>query len=137
MAILDEFEVRIKVNDQFAREYDNNEEIEEYQPNTISKYVEVVSGADFSICVRVTNFDLGAGNLVTCKRDLDGEWAGSNHFQRKSDRHPLLTTEYEFNGFYDGSNSDMRYRTYGFANLETSSQAPRAHVNTTKRLTML
>ena len=127
MAILDEFEVRIKVNGQFAPEFDNNEEIDEYRPNTISKYVEVVSGAYFSILASVTGFDSGAGNLVRCRRYLDGKWAGSNHFATPQyEPHQLITHGSEFTGFRDGTTSNNRYHTYAFANLETSAKRSRA-----------
>ncbi|KAL9110510.1 MAG: hypothetical protein Q9227_004868 [Pyrenula ochraceoflavens] len=74
MAILANVEVKIWVNGRTAREYRDEDIADNSHPNTISRYIEGISGAPFAIDIRYfKRFKFGEANYLHCDISCDGE----------------------------------------------------------------
>ena len=120
MAIFKEFEVRIKVNGEYAREFDDNDdELADKDPTDVVKYVEVMSGAPFEVETTITNLPMVGGNVVAASHYLDGNWSGSPHV--RSRKQTLASTNLSGSRTVSGQilNNDGKFLKWNFADIET------------------
>ena len=80
MAILKKLQVSVAVNDKDLPEYDDDEA--EQLPNTVTKYVEAVSGATFQVHVSSEKKSARyGGTSLSFKVELDGEGISKQHLR--------------------------------------------------------
>ena len=85
MAILKEIEVAIVVNGQELKEYDDEDASNDDQ-NSVSKYVEATSGAEFQIVTSAPIWYDFSSDAVLMKIYLDGAYVENGLFLKKDAR---------------------------------------------------
>ena len=122
MAILGEFRVEVIVDGIPANEY-VNDEIAPAKPNTITKYVEAVSGAGFGFHAQIDpSYRFTDEDCICVELYVDGKWAATHILSQHSfeddvgrGRTPMVSLTGKYTMVPDGT----AYYKFQFANLET------------------
>jgi len=122
MAILEDqrTEVVVFVDGQPAREYDNDDDTELDTERSVTKYVEVVSGKEFSFTVFLQpGFTWGRADTIVARPSIDGKQltgiclAKSKGFRELTGMSGLITGE------WSGSGSNAQLFKFAFTDLQT------------------
>lgn len=116
MAILDGATVKVRVNGKYAREFDDDEELDDGHPNTITKYVEAVSGAPFAFDVEVSGVDVGPEECLAVYVFLDGTMGAGRIIASRKLNAINRTT---LSGRHVGDRENHQFYQFHFRDLET------------------
>ena len=119
MAIFGNYTAEMLVNDEALQEYEQNEEIEIKNPDTVVKYVQATSGAKFTINVSVCNMSGRMADCVTFSVYTDGTFIDSWILRKKDPGHGLWQTKYAMEGVKDvSSEGDWTLRSLMFSEIK-------------------
>jgi hypothetical protein len=119
MAILSFYEVQVRVNDVALQEYDDDDSEQTPDPATpptVVKYVEAISGAEFSIKSKIRSGWNQDGDLA-CEISLDGNKVKS--YVHSRERYLEGNDSKVIEGVDSGSGSDWHRRKFKFADIVT------------------
>jgi hypothetical protein len=110
---------QVFVDGQPAAEFDNDDEAEVDTENSVTKYVEAVSGKEFSFCFTIKpQFDWKLANAVLGEAFTEGRRVGGR-FVRKPTNFPLNDISMRISGNWSGSGVHAVSHKYVFSDLET------------------
>lgn len=121
LSTLPGLEIALRVDGQDLREYDRMEDEgagEDSNPTVVTRYVEAISGANFSVEFRPTGAFRWPHNELELCVHLDGVWATGKVY------HPRAATGGHSNKSVSGANAyengQYVFRNFAFADLHTS-----------------
>ena len=112
------FEVKIKVQDAYPPEFDDDDDEAGASESVTTKYIEAVSGAKFGIKCRVLPGYHFNEDFLSFKVFLDGQRAGGKHFFKEKHNNRMGEAALVARAFMSGKDyaKSLKFR---FANLET------------------
>ena len=123
MAILDDFEVKVKINGADAREYDDDDDEAVKSDKIVTKYIEAISRADFAIESKVSPRYVCEEDIVGFDICLDGDWVTADYHRRKNHSHIHGSRRIKGHAF-KGSGKDTQRLKFQFADLDTRVSLP-------------
>jgi hypothetical protein len=119
MAITEDFEVAILIDDEAATEYNDEDSQEQAGANTIMKYIEVKSGARFAFRFKVLpSYKPGEEDGFSFTICIDGR-STCGIVCKKECFNPFTGWTLIADSHYVGSGSDLKELMFSFADLET------------------
>jgi hypothetical protein len=118
MTRLGHLEVKVKVEDIYAVEYEDDDDEAEESESVATKYIEAVSGASFGITCRVLPTYHFNEDFLSFQIFVDGERAGGMHFFSTAHDHrrgQAILLHHASVGW----NNDRKRLRYRFADLRT------------------
>lgn len=117
MAILEEqfAEVEVLVDGQAAPEYDNDDDTELDTPKSVTKYIEVLSGSEFSLEVRLQpHFRWKEADTIVARPRIDGK--KHTGIVMLKDKNTYVST---IRGEWSGTGESAELFKFVFADIET------------------
>jgi len=122
MTRLGDLEVKVKIDDTYAVEYEDDDGEAEESESVTTKYIEAVSGASFGIMCRVLSTYHFNEDFLSFQIFVDGKRAGGKHFfSTKHDNRRGQATLIRHMSV--GWNNDRKRLRYRFADLRTRKSA--------------
>jgi hypothetical protein len=118
MPRIGQFEVKIKVEDTYPLEYDDDDDEAEASESVTTKYIEAVSGAKFGISCKVLPGYHFNEDFLSFQVFLDGQRAGGKHFLKEKHNNRRGEAGLVARAFMYGKDY-TKSLTFRFANLET------------------
>ena len=119
MAVLDEFEAQIVVDGGVVREFDDDEEMGNHQPNTVTKYVEATSQAKFGFRTKISAaYEFQEEDSISIHIHLDGTDIGGRILRKERFEHGRDYV-HSVAGSWAGLPGNQQFWGFYFADLET------------------
>src|SRR5271169_1734297 len=119
MAVLDEFETQIVVDGRVVREFDDDEEMDNHQRNTLTKYVEVTSKAKFEFRTKISAaYEFQEEDSISIHIHLDGTDIGGRILRQERFEHGRDYV-HSVAGSWAGLPGNQQFWGFYFADLET------------------
>jgi hypothetical protein len=124
MTRLGHLEVKVKINDAYAQEYNDDDDDEtEDSESFATKYIEAISSANFAIeCTVLPSYVFDADSL-SFQIFLDGQRAGGTHLSKKSHNNLNGVRSLQTHVPQDKRPQSLLLK-YKFANLDTREALP-------------
>jgi hypothetical protein len=118
MTRLGDLEAKVKIEDTYATEYEDDDDEAEESESVTTKYIEAVSGAGFGITCRVLPIYRFNEDFLSFQIFVDGERAGGMHFFSSKHDHQRGQATLLHHASV-GWNNDRKRLRYRFADLRT------------------
>ena len=121
MAILSEVEVTISANGNELQEYDEDAG-EQNTSNTVTNYIEALTGADFRIDYHVKPTFQHTSSSILISIRIDGQWMDGHVLAKNKELINLSRRAYSnsFMGARRAQDGEWNFQRFSFAEIETS-----------------
>ena len=118
MAILNEFKVEVIVDGKPVNEYEDDDDPEPNVVNTATKYVEAVSGKEYSFRITIgPRAPWGGAEFICAKPEIEGKHLSGVCMYPSHGKYDSVVATLD--GEWSGGGSNAKLYKYTFADLET------------------